>query len=35
MSTTKIAMNSNGSLKIKCHFKIKDKEGNIYSFGGR
>lgn len=35
MATTKITVNSNGSLKIEGDFEIVDKEGNKYDLGGR
>ncbi len=35
MSTTKITVNSNGSLKIEGDFELRDKEGNLYDLGGR
>ncbi len=33
--STKITVNSNGSLKIEGDFTIVDKEGNNYDLGGR
>lgn len=35
MASTKITVNSNGSLKLEGDFEITDKEGNIYDLGGR
>jgi CDGSH-type Zn-finger protein len=35
MATTKITVNSNGSLKIEGDFEIVDKNGNKYDLGGR
>ena len=35
MATTRITVNSNGSLKIEGDFEIVDKNGNIYDLGGR
>ena len=35
MATTKITVNSNGSLKVEGDFEIVDKNGNIYDLGGR
>jgi CDGSH-type Zn-finger protein len=35
MATTKITVNSNGSLKVEGDFEIVDKSGNQYSLGGR
>lgn len=35
MASTKITVNSNGSLKLEGDFEISDKEGNIYDLGGR
>lgn len=35
MATTKITVNSNGSLKVEGDFEIVDKEGNVYDLGGR
>jgi CDGSH-type Zn-finger protein len=35
MASTKITVNSNGSIKIEGDFEITDKEGNVYDLGGR
>lgn len=35
MASTKITVNSNGSLRIEGDFEIVDKEGNQYGLGGR
>lgn len=35
MASTKITVNSNGSLKIEGDFEITDKNGNPYNLGGR
>ncbi len=35
MATTKITVNSNGSLKIEGDFEITDKNGNVYGLAGR
>ena len=35
MSTTKLTVNSNGSLKIEGDFEIVDKDGNVYGLQGR
>lgn len=35
MASTKITVNSNGSLRIEGDFEIVDKEGNVYGLGGR
>ncbi len=35
MSTTKITVLNNGSLKVEGNFEILDKEGNHYDLGGR
>ena len=35
MATTKITVNSNGSLRIEGDFEIVDKDGNFYGLGGR
>ena len=35
MATTKITVNSNGSLRIEGDFEIVDKNGNVYDLGGR
>lgn len=35
MATTKITVNSNGSLKVEGDFEIVDKTGNVYDLGGR
>ena len=35
MATTKITVNSNGSLKVEGDFEIVDKNGNLYDLGGR
>jgi CDGSH-type Zn-finger protein len=33
--STKITVNSNGSLRIEGDFQIVDKEGNVYDLAGR
>lgn len=35
MATTKITVNSNGSLKVEGDFEITDKAGNVYGLNGR
>jgi CDGSH-type Zn-finger protein len=35
MATTKITVNSNGSLRIEGDFEIVDKDGNLYGLQGR
>jgi CDGSH-type Zn-finger protein len=35
MATTKITVNSNGSLKVEGDFEIVDKNGGIYDLAGR
>ena len=35
MATTKITVNSNGSLRVEGDFEIVDKNGNVYDLGGR
>lgn len=35
MATTKLTVNSNGSIKIEGDFEITDKNGNLYNLGGR
>jgi CDGSH-type Zn-finger protein len=35
MASTKITVNSNGSLKVEGDFEIVDKEGTVYDLGGR
>lgn len=35
MATTKITVNSNGSLRIEGDFEIVDKDGNPYGLQGR
>ena len=35
MSTTKITVNNNGSLKIEGDFEIVDKTGGVYNLQGR
>jgi CDGSH-type Zn-finger protein len=35
MSTTKITVNPNGSLRVEGDFEIVDKQGNTYGLGGR
>jgi CDGSH-type Zn-finger protein len=35
MATTKITINSNGSMRIEGDFEMADKNGNIYGLGGR
>lgn len=35
MATTKLTVNSNGSLKVEGDFEIVDKNGNPYDLGGR
>ena len=34
MATTKITVNSNGSLKVEGDFEITDKAGNVYGLNG-
>jgi len=33
--TTKLTINSNGSIKIEGDFEITDKSGGVYDLGGR
>ena len=35
MASTKITVNSNGSLKIEGEIEMIDKNGNVYDLGGR
>lgn len=35
MATTKLTVNSNGSLKVEGDFEIVDKSGNVYNLQGR
>ena len=35
MATTKITVNSNGSLKVEGDFEIVDKHGALYDLAGR
>jgi CDGSH-type Zn-finger protein len=35
MATTKITVNSNGSVRIEGDFEIVDKNGGVYDLGGR
>jgi CDGSH-type Zn-finger protein len=35
MATTKLTVNSNGSLKIEGDFEIVDAKGNVYGLDGR
>ena len=35
MATTKLTVNSNGSIKVEGDFEITDKNGNLYNLGGR
>ena len=35
MASTKITVNSNGSLRVEGDFEVVDKEGNTYDLGGR
>ncbi|MBC7921115.1 MAG: CDGSH iron-sulfur domain-containing protein [Ferruginibacter sp.] len=35
MSTTRLIINNNGSVKVEGDFEIVDKEGNVYGLGGR
>jgi CDGSH-type Zn-finger protein len=35
MATTKVTVNSNGSLKLEGDFELVDKHGNKYDLGGR
>jgi len=35
MPSTKITINSNGSMKVQGDYEIVDKEGNTYDLGGR
>lgn len=35
MATTKVTVNSNGSLKLEGDFEIVDKNGNVYGLAGR
>ncbi len=35
MATTKLTINSNGSVKVEGDFEIVDAKGNVYGLGGR
>jgi CDGSH-type Zn-finger protein len=35
MATTRITVNSNGSLKVEGDFEIVDKNGSLYDLAGR
>ena len=35
MASTKITVNSNGSLRVEGDFEVVDKDGNTYDLGGR
>jgi CDGSH-type Zn-finger protein len=35
MASTKLTINSNGSIRLEGDFEITDKEGNTYDLGGR
>lgn len=35
MATTKLTINSNGSVKVEGDFEITDRNGNVYGLGGR
>jgi len=35
MATTKITINSNGSVRVEGDIEIVDKNGNMYDLGGR
>jgi CDGSH-type Zn-finger protein len=35
MATTKITVNSNGSVRLEGDFEIVDKNGGVYDLGGR
>ncbi|HTB51481.1 MAG TPA: CDGSH iron-sulfur domain-containing protein [Ferruginibacter sp.] len=35
MATTKLIINTNGSLKIEGDFEIVDRNGNVYGLAGR
>jgi CDGSH-type Zn-finger protein len=35
MATTKITVNSNGSVRLEGDFEIVDKNGSVYDLGGR
>lgn len=35
MATTKITVNSNGSIRVEGDFEIVDKNGGVYDLGGR
>jgi CDGSH-type Zn-finger protein len=35
MATTKVTVNSNGSLRVEGDLEIVDKNGNVYELGGR
>lgn len=35
MATTKITINSNGSIRVEGDFEIVDKNGGVYDLGGR
>lgn len=35
MATTKLTINSDGSVRVEGDFEIVDKQGNVYGLGGR
>ncbi len=35
MATTKLTINSNGSVKVEGDFEITDRNGNVYNLQGR
>jgi CDGSH-type Zn-finger protein len=35
MASTKITVNSNGSIRVEGDFEIVDKNGTVYGLGGR
>lgn len=35
MATTKLTINSNGSVRVEGDFEIVDSKGNVYGLGGR
>ncbi len=35
MATTKLTINSNGSVRVEGDFEIVDAKGNVYGLGGR
>ncbi len=35
MATTKLTINSNGSVKVEGDFELVDREGNVYDLAGR